>query len=116
VMGPGGGRAVIDDLHALRSAVGSEVGVDVPVFLFGHSMGSLIALAYLTHHADGLDGSVLCGIPVDVDAAASLGELLQGVADSGLRDQPMADLLGNNNAPFEPARTSSDWLSRDPDE
>jgi alpha-beta hydrolase superfamily lysophospholipase len=107
---------VIDDLHDLRSTACSSVGVDVPVFLFGHSMGSLIALAYLSRHADGLAGSVLCGFPVDVDAAASFGALLQGVADSGLRDRPMADLLGDNNAPFEPARTSSDWLSRDPDE
>jgi alpha-beta hydrolase superfamily lysophospholipase len=116
MMGPGGGAAVIDDLHELRTTASARVGVDVPVFLFGHSMGSLIALAYLTHHADGLAGSVLCGIPFDVDGAASVGAVLQSVADSGLRDQPMADLLGNNNAPFEPARTPSDWLSRDPDE
>ena len=79
-------------------------------------MGSLIALAYLAHHADGLAGSVLCGIPVDVDDAPSLGALLRGVVDPGTRDQPVTDLLGDNNAPFEPARTPVDWLSRDPDE
>jgi alpha-beta hydrolase superfamily lysophospholipase len=116
VMGPGGGHAVIDDLHELRSSARSSVGNDVPVFLFGHSMGSLIALAYLTHHADGLAGSVLCGIPVNVDDAPSLAPLLQGFADAGMRDQPVADLLGDNNTAFEPARTPSDWLSRDPDE
>jgi alpha-beta hydrolase superfamily lysophospholipase len=116
VMGPGGGHAVIDDLHELRAAAHSKIGADAPVFLFGHSMGSLIALAYLTHHADGLAGSVLCGFPVDVNGAASLAPLLQRFATEGARDQPAADLLGDNNAPFEPARTSSDWLSRDPDE
>lgn len=116
VMGPGGGQAVIDDLHELRTAAQSSIGSDAPVFLFGHSMGALIALAYLTHHADGLAGSVLCGIPADVDNAASLAALLQGFADAGMRDQPATDLLRDNNTPFEPARTPFDWLSRDPDE
>ena len=116
VTGPGGGHAVIDDLHELRSSTRSSGGVDVPIFLFGHSMGSLIALAYLAHHAEGLAGSVLCGIPVNVDDAPSLGALLQSVADPATRDQPVTDLLGDNNAAFEPARTPADWLSRDPDE
>ena len=116
VMGPGGGHAVIDDLHELRAAAHSKIGADAPVFLFGHSMGSLIALAYLTHHADGLAGSVLCGFPVDVKLAASLAPLLEGFAAAGRRDQPAADLLGNNNTAFAPARTPFDWLSRDPDE
>ncbi len=116
VMGTGGGRGVIDDVHQLRSAASANVGTDVPVFLFGHSMGSLIALAYLTHHADGLAGSVLCGFPADVDGTAALAAVLQGVGDAGMRDEPAADLLDSNNAPFQPARTPSDWLSRDPDE
>lgn len=116
VMGPGGGMAVIDDLHELRAAARSEFGDGLPVFLFGHSMGSLIALAYLTHHADGLSASVLCGFPSDIDETAALGELLQGLAEAGMRDQPAEDLLSENNAPFEPARTNYDWLSRDPAE
>jgi alpha-beta hydrolase superfamily lysophospholipase len=116
IMGPGGGDAVVDDLHELRAAATAAVGDATPVFLFGHSLGALIGLAYLVRHADGLAGSVLCGFPTDVDAAASIGALLQGFADAGMRDEPVADLLGNNNTAFEPARTPYDWLSRDPDE
>jgi alpha-beta hydrolase superfamily lysophospholipase len=114
VMGPGGGRAAIEDLHELRAMARASVGRDTPLFLFGHSMGSLIALAYLTHHSDGLAGSVLCGIPFDIDAAATLAPLLEGFEP--MRDQPATDLLGNNNTPFDPARTSFDWLSRDTEE
>lgn len=33
-----------------------------------------------------------------------------------MRDDVAADLLRDNNAPFEPARTPFDWLSRDPAE
>lgn len=116
VMGPGGGRAVVDDLHELRSAAVASVGAEVPVFLFAHSMGTLVALAYLAEHAGGLAGSVLCGMPAAVDETASLAALLQGFADAGMRDEPAADLLRDNNTPFEPARTPFDWLSRDPDE
>ena len=116
LMGPGGGDAVVDDLHELRAAAASRFGDDVPVHLFGHSMGSMIALAYLTRHSDGLATGVLCGFPVGLDGAAAMGEALQGLADAGLRDQPAENLLADNNAPFEPARTGFDWLSRDPDE
>jgi alpha-beta hydrolase superfamily lysophospholipase len=113
VMGPGGGRAVIDDLHELRATARSSVGADVPVFLFGHSMGSLIALAYLTNHADGLAGAVICGLPIDIDGASSLGALLADFAGADMRDKPARDLLASNNAPFEPATptksTATSW-------
>jgi alpha-beta hydrolase superfamily lysophospholipase len=116
VMGPGGGDAVVDDLHELRAAASSQFGTDVPVHLFGHSMGSMIGLAYLTRHSDGLASGVLCGFPVGLDGAAAMQEALQGMADAGTRDEPAANLLADNNAPFEPARTRFDWLSRDADE
>jgi alpha-beta hydrolase superfamily lysophospholipase len=114
IMGPGGGDAVVADLHELRASATSALGSDVPVLLFGHSMGSLVALAYLARHAEGLAGIVLCGFPADIDGAAALAPLLAGMA--AVRDEPIADLLGDNNKAFEPARTRYDWLSRDPDE
>jgi alpha-beta hydrolase superfamily lysophospholipase len=116
IMGAGGGIAVVDDLHELRAAASAEAGPDVPVLFFGHSLGALIGLAYLTRHSAGIAGGVLCGFPVDVDAAASLAPLLQGFADAGMRDAPASDLLASNNEPYEPARTPFDWLSRDPEE
>ena len=116
LMGAGGGGAVVDDLHELRAAASARVGDDIPIVLFGHSMGSLIALAYITRHAAGLAGAVLCGIPADVNDVTALAELLDGVAAAGMRDQPAGELLGQHNAAFEPARTPFDWLSRDPDE
>ena len=112
VMGAGGGRAVVDDLHELRTSTSAAVGDDVPVFVFAHSLGSLIALAYLTEHPEGLAGAVLGGMPSDVDGVAALGELMQAAIDAGLRDEPVATFTGYNEA-FEPARTPFDWLSRD---
>jgi len=111
-MGPGGGSAVLDDLHELRTAAAADAGGDVPVFVFAHSLGSVITLAYLTEHADGIAGAVLCGIPADVDGVAALRELMQAATEAGLRDEPLATFTGYNEA-FEPVRTTFDWLSRD---
>jgi alpha-beta hydrolase superfamily lysophospholipase len=111
VMGAGGGKAVIDDLHGLRAAARSAVGDDLPMFLFGHSMGTLIGLGYLAEHADGLAGAVLCGMPVDIDDTDSLAELLAAAAEGGLRDAPVGAL--NDNAVGHEPRTAFDWLSRD---
>ena len=113
LMGPGGGEAVVDDLHELRAQAESRFGSTVPVFVFGHSLGSLIALAYLTRHSGGLAGGGLSGFPSSLDDAAAMAEMLQGVAEAGMRDQPASEILASNNQPFEPARTPFDWLSRD---
>lgn len=114
--GPGGGMAIIDDLHELRAAAASRFGAGAPVVVFGHSLGSLIALAYLSRHAEGVSAGILSGFPANLDDAGSMAEMLQGLADGGMRDQPANEILASNNQPFEPARTPFDWLSRDPEE
>jgi alpha-beta hydrolase superfamily lysophospholipase len=113
IMGAGGGQAVVDDLHELIDDARSSIGSDLPVFLFGHSLGSLMALAYLTQHSQGLAGAILCGFAADLDGVADLGALLAGFDTPELRDESAAAILAANNAPFEPARTPYDWLSRD---
>ncbi len=114
-MGPGGADAVITDLHELRGWAEKWSGAAVPTYLFGHSLGSLIAFAYLTRFSSGLAGGVLCGFPADPDNTAELAALLEGATTGGMRDE-VFDALTAYNVPYEPARTSFDWLSRDPDE
>jgi len=111
VLGEGGGTAVVTDLVELGTAAVAEAG-GVPLVLFGHSLGALIALGYLADHSESLAAAVLCGFPIDPAGAAVMAELLQGAVDAGMGDAPM-DALSANNEPFEPARTPFDWLSRD---
>jgi len=113
IMGVGGGQAVIDDLHTLIELARSSMGAQLPVYLFGHSLGSLMAFAYLVKYSEGLAGGVLCGVAADLDGVADLGALLAGFDTPELRDESAAAILAANNAPFEPARTPYDWLSRD---
>ena len=41
-----------------------------PVFLLGHSLGSIIAMDYALHHSQGLSGLILSGLAVDPVGAA----------------------------------------------
>jgi len=63
-------------------------------------MGSFAVQQYLFDHSADIDGVVLTG-------TAAI-DLLEGALDL---DQPID--LGMFNAPFQPARTDYDWLSRD---
>jgi alpha-beta hydrolase superfamily lysophospholipase len=113
-LGPAGGAGLVADLGALIRLAGERVP-DVPIVLFGHSMGSIIAQAYAAEGAAGLAGYVLSG-PIGVqEAGQELVDGMQQAIDAGMADDPL-DMLGPFNAAFEPARTPFDWLSRDPAE
>ena len=101
-LGPGGWQALVDDMGELeRTARREHPGRRLA--LFGHSMGSFALQQFLLDHSADVDAAVLSGTSaVDVVAA---------VVD------PNAEIdLSALNAPFQPARTDFDWLSRDHDE
>jgi alpha-beta hydrolase superfamily lysophospholipase len=110
-IGAGGGDALIDDVGQLID-IASAAAPGLPVVLFGHSMGSMIAQAYVTRRGDGLTAYVLSGCPGSAPEAAAMIEGLQGAVDAGMGAEPL-DMLGGYNTAFEPARTKYDWLSRD---
>jgi alpha-beta hydrolase superfamily lysophospholipase len=106
-----GSDDVLDDVRALEERLRS-VHPGVPLFLLGHSLGSVTALGSAERDGEALAGLVLSGpIGVAPELAEAAGQL-RAAADAGLADQPM-DALSAFNAPFEPARTPYDWLSRD---
>jgi alpha-beta hydrolase superfamily lysophospholipase len=99
--GPGGFPAVVADMVEVTRMARSE-SAGKPVILLGHSMGSFATQLYILDHSGLVDGVALSG-------SAAL-DLLGAAAMSG--QWKLEDL----NAPFEPARTPFDWLSRDPAE
>ncbi|MFB6229935.1 MAG: lysophospholipase [Salinibacter sp.] len=83
----GGRRAYVDrfgqylkDLDRFRQHVQSQTP-DVPVFLFGHSMGGLASLLYVLNHAPDLRGLILSApaIEVNPDLAPVLRHVAQWV-------------------------------------
>jgi alpha-beta hydrolase superfamily lysophospholipase len=89
------------------------VAGDVPLVLFGHSMGAALALHYATVHGDRLAALILCGTPAaGGDELAAMADGLRQAVEAGMGDEPIAALDVFNEA-FQPARTNCDWLSRD---
>lgn len=102
-LGPGGWDELVRDIGRLSSRIREDLTdqPDLPLVLLGHSMGSFAAQQYVLDHSDELAALVLTG-------TAAL-DLLEPALDL---DAPLD--LSAFNAPFEPARTDYDWLSRDP--
>jgi len=96
----GWNRMVADLAQAASHIANEQPGK--PLLLFGHSMGSFAAQIYVLKHSGLIDGLVFSG-------SACL-DLLPASND------PKGASLEAFNAPFEPARTKFDWLSRDPHE
>lgn len=96
--GPGGFAGVVADLLALVEDARND-HPELPLILLGHSMGSMIAQAFVLDHADRIDALALSGSgAVDVIASA-------GAADPSI--------FAALNTPFAPGRTGFEWLSRD---
>jgi alpha-beta hydrolase superfamily lysophospholipase len=98
-LGDDGWNALVADLGRVIDAA-AERHPGLPLVLLGHSMGSFAAQQYVLDHGARLAGLVLSGTTAVDQIAAALDPT-----------QP-ADLTAFN-APFEPARTEYDWLSRD---
>jgi alpha-beta hydrolase superfamily lysophospholipase len=89
-----------------------------PVFLFGHSMGSLIAQDYMTRWGADLRGVVLCGTTGFLPGLDALVAHMEQAARTAA-DEPSAvfgQIFASFNAPFAPGKTGFEWLSRDESE
>jgi alpha-beta hydrolase superfamily lysophospholipase len=98
-LGKGSWAGLVDDIRLLSAHIRAE-HPGLPLILLGHSMGSFAVQQYLFDHSGDADGVVLTG-------TAAI-DLLESALDL---DQPID--LSAFNAPFQPARTDYDWLSRD---
>jgi len=99
--GPAGFDQLVEDMVSLR-VIAKDEHRGKPYILLGHSMGSFAAQQFVLDHSHSIDGLALSGS----GALDGLARVAQSVAAG---EDPMKLM----NAGFEPARTSSDWLSRD---
>jgi alpha-beta hydrolase superfamily lysophospholipase len=101
-IGATGWAELVNDIHVLAGLLHAE-HPGLPLVLVGHSMGSFAAQQYLLDHSDEVAAVALTG-------TAAIDPLEPAIDF----DAPMD--LSAFNAPFAPARTDFDWLSRDEDQ
>ena len=102
--GPAGFDGLIADMAQYGAALRARHET-LPLFLFGHSMGSFAAQAAIVDHGSTWSGVVLSG-------STAMDVLAAGMANAPA-DAPSG--LAAFNAGFE-HRTGYEWLSRDPAE
>jgi alpha-beta hydrolase superfamily lysophospholipase len=113
-----GWARVLDDLYRLnRRIVDDHPGV--PVYLLGHSMGSVLAQQYLFTFPATVQGLVLSGVVRPLGALLETGAALARAeikreGPRGRSELLNAMVFGAYNRTFAPNRTEFDHLSRDP--
>ena len=107
-----GWEGILDDVRVvLERARADHPGV--PAFLFGHSMGSMIAQRFIALHAERLAGVILSGTVVKLDDPAVIAQA-RALAQSEPEQPAMlfVGMFAGFNAPFG-GETGFEWLSRD---
>lgn len=108
---------LITDLHQMNGIIRKNHPA-IPVFLFGHSMGSFVCQGYIQQYGNEIDGLILSGTNGKQGLLLYAGVLVARaeILFSGRKKRsPLLNGLsfGSYNNAFKPYRTSSDWLSRD---
>jgi alpha-beta hydrolase superfamily lysophospholipase len=116
IAGPDAWNGILRDMHQLNQIIRKE-NPGLPVFFFGHSMGSLIAQQYIQNWGGELKGAILSGTfgSLGGDPAAIVAMSEQAAQAQG-DDAPSPVFIGmfaNFNQAFEPVKTGFEWLSRD---
>lgn len=112
-----GNLCVIGDMQKLREDTVKKYPA-VPYFLLGHSMGSFLSRQFIEKYGEGLDGAIIMGTGYQPTATLKLGIGLTSFIGKIKGDHYRSKMvnntaLGSYNSSFKPARTKSDWLTKD---
>lgn len=109
---------LVEDMKQLTDIAKKEYP-NLPLILFGHSMGSMLARLYTERYGNGLTAAVYCGT-AGPTPAAKLGIPIVKAIKSAKGDHYRSKFVDNlafgaYNKKFKPARTPFDWLTKDND-
>ncbi|MGH4118468.1 lysophospholipase [Clostridium sp.] len=116
-LGEDGFNSMVENMHGLNKII-KEENSNLPVLLFGHSMGSFLTQRYICLYGSELRGAILSGscgkqgIIIDIARLIAKGEIRK-IGRSGKSNKLDKLSFGSYNNSFKPNRTAFDWLSRD---
>lgn len=113
-----GAKSIVEDANQINRMVRKKYP-ELPIYLFGHSMGSLVARAYVKRYDRVLDGLILCGSP-SYQPACRFGYLLAKVGGKILGDKTPGYFIhklafGAINKKYEHAKSKNAWISSNKD-
>ena len=105
----------LDDIHAIVQSVNAKD--QLPIILFGHSMGSIVARSYLKKYGSDLKALYLSGSP-DMSPIASIGKTIAKSVRAVKGEKHPSPLLtklsfGSFNKDIADPKTPFDWVSTD---
>lgn len=112
-----GFERVVEDAHTVITEVQQATG-NLPLLLFGHSMGSFVVRRYMQLHSEEISRTVLSGTGGNPGISGKIG-MVVAVASAKLqgKQEPSEALgkltFGNFNKPFAEEGSPYAWLSRD---
>lgn len=117
--GKGGAQGMVADAMAV-SALAKKEFPNLPLFLFGHSMGSLVARCYLKKDDSGLAGALICGTPFAPKplikiARAFIALKIRINGDTWRSKTVNAMVTGAFNKGIKDAASPNQWISYNPE-
>lgn len=113
-----GYTTMADDEYQLRKIVQEQYS-DLPYFMFGHSMGSMIVRIHAAKYGEGISGLILCGtsgeFPHAKEIANKLNEEINNVNGEKVDAEYLQQLLGWMTDRIDNPLTPNDWISGDPE-
>lgn len=108
-----GAENLIEDTYQVSCYI-KERFMNVPLILFGHSMGSLVVRAYTKRYDGDIQALIVCGSPSE-NKAAGLGKVLAGVIGAVCGQHHRSQLLqkiafGKHNQGFKQVHSVNSWL------
>ncbi len=108
---------VVKDMYKLNGII-TESHPNLPIYLLGASMGSLLSRSFIMRYGDKLSGVVLLGTNGDPGLLKYIGILVSKLEMKMKGKKARSTLLdnlsfGKYNKAFTPNRTKFDWLSKD---
>ena len=116
--GDGGPDTMVDDEKRFKDLV-SEKYPDLPYFLFGHSMGSMIARQFAAKYGDEIAGAIFCGTSGPNDALPLARQAVDAAVQAGQAHESnpefMGALFGGMFGRIEEGVTiGNEWICHDP--
>lgn len=111
-----GSKTVVDDLYEVTKKMKQEYP-DIPYYVLGHSMGSFMIRRYLMTYGEAVNGGIIMGTGHQSNGVIAAGNIVYGMLKTlkgaEYRSKWVNEIaVGSYNKQFAPARTASDWLSR----